>query len=64
MCIRVNLRDVLKVVADVSKTCPHPLTPSPILGEGEPENLLPSPKMEEGLGVRAKLIQSEAFKLS
>ncbi len=31
-------------------TCPHPLTPSPNLGEGELENLLPSPKIGRGAG--------------
>ncbi|MHC5715311.1 MAG: hypothetical protein ACYTX0_25000, partial [Nostoc sp.] len=28
--------------------CPHPLTPNPNLGEGELENLLPSPKIGRG----------------
>jgi len=28
--------------------CPHPLTPSPKLVEGELENLLPSPKIGRG----------------
>jgi hypothetical protein len=37
--------------------CPHPLTPSPKLGEGEPELLLPSPSLGEGLGVRAEFVQ-------
>ncbi|MHC5674698.1 hypothetical protein [Nostoc sp.] len=30
--------------------CPHPLTPSPNLGEGELENLLPSTKIGRGAG--------------
>jgi len=30
--------------------CPHPLTPSPKLGEGELDNLLPSPKIGRGAG--------------
>jgi hypothetical protein len=36
------------------KPCPHPLTPSPKMGEGGLESfLLPSPTLGEGLGVRA-----------
>jgi hypothetical protein len=32
--------------------CPHPLTPSPKMGEGEQEIRLPSPVLGEGLVVR------------
>jgi hypothetical protein len=39
---------------DVQLISPHPLTPSPTRVEGEPNpNLLPSPALGEGLGVRA-----------
>jgi amino acid adenylation domain-containing protein len=34
--------------------CPYPLAPFPNLGEKEPDLLLPSPKLGEGLGVRAE----------
>jgi hypothetical protein len=34
------------IVADASVLHPHPLTPSPIEGEGEPDSLAPSILLE------------------
>jgi hypothetical protein len=36
-------------------TLPHPLTPSPKMGEGGTRFLLPSPALGEGLGERVKV---------
>ncbi|MHC5731159.1 MAG: hypothetical protein ACYTXY_45120, partial [Nostoc sp.] len=46
-----------------SKTCPHPLTPSPKMGEGKPENLLPSPIFGRGAGGEGKTHTVRSFQL-
>ncbi len=42
---------------------PHPLTPSPKLGEGELENLLPSPNFGRGAGGEGQTYSHRKLKI-